>query len=106
MKNMEMEEKVYLETQKLLRKNFEFPGEKSVIDLEKLELILSEQIQWLLENRIEKLMQIFYRMDLNENKVRLILDNPSSQTALELARLVIDREMKRAETRIKYSGRF
>ena len=102
-----MDNKVYLETQKLIRKNFELPaGEDEFPEIEQLELFLAEQIQWLLENRIEKLMQIFYRLDINERKVREILENPSDKTSLNLAKLVIEREIKRAETRIKYSGRF
>ena len=72
--------------------------------LENLHQYLSKQIAYMLDREFEKLMQIFYRMDLNEVQVRKIIFGDSSpNVAQELATLVIKRQIQKVETWEKYS---
>lgn len=79
-----------------------FPGESPE---EELLQLLRRHIAWLLEEKPERLMQIFYRLDVSEPKVRQVLrEKPDGEWALELARLVVEREKIRLYWREKYQN--
>lgn len=66
---------------------------------EKLTIIISH----LLERDFNRLLNVFYRIDLDEKKVGAVLSLATpDQIAGQLAELVIERELKKAETRLKY----
>jgi hypothetical protein len=78
------------------------PGESQE---EELLQLLQRHIAWLLDEKPERLMQIFYRLDVSETKVRQVLrEKPDGEWALELARLVVEREKIRLYWREKYQN--
>lgn len=62
---------------------------------------LSKAIQYLIDTDFEKLMQILYRIDVDENKVRQAF-GLEKEVAKEIALLVIEREKQKVITRAKY----
>ncbi len=66
---------------------------------------LSEMVVYLLLHEMDKLLQILYRIDVDEKKVKaaFALSVPA-QIAPQLATLIIQRIIQKAETRIRFSG--
>lgn len=64
---------------------------------------LTQQIISLLLNDMEKLLNILYRIDVNEKKVKEVFaqHNPKLIAPL-LAELLLERELQKAATRIQY----
>jgi hypothetical protein len=70
---------------------------------EELLNLLSEQIQHLMVHDREQLWSLFYRLDITDEALRFVLNNtPSEQQSIALAKLVLDRQKKRMETKQKY----
>jgi hypothetical protein len=90
---------------KLICKADDFPECQS--DEELLET-LSAFIEQLLKSNPERLWQIFYRLDINEQKVKQALVNQQQHMnfniGIELAKLVIEREKLRLFYRNLYSS--
>jgi len=60
-------------------------------------------INYMLDNEFEKLLNAMYRLDINEEKFRLALSNQDSpDVGLDIADLIIEREMQKVMTRRKY----
>ena len=68
--------------------------------LEKLKKWLTQEIMILMERDFQKLLQILYRIDVNEQKAKKAFSatNPASA----LAELIIERELQKVESRKKY----
>lgn len=62
---------------------------------------LAKRIAYMLDYEFEQLMQIFYRIDLNEQKVKQAITSADSPSE-KLANLVLEREMQKAQTRLAY----
>lgn len=82
---------------------------KSNFDLAESELFiedaLARRIETLMNENPVLLKSIFYRIDLNENKLGMALVSLQGEALFkELAQQVIERLKKKAETRLKYSG--
>jgi len=78
--------------------------EYETLDQSTLEERLSLFIQDLLEHNFAKLTNMIYRHDLNEVKFNQALEKPSLKLqANAIARLVVERELQKVETRKKYS---
>lgn len=70
---------------------------------EELLNLLSEQIQHLMVHDREQLWSLFYRLDVTDEALRFVLNNtPSEQQSIALGRLVLERQKKRMETKMKY----
>lgn len=71
--------------------------------LDKLQLWLAREIRALLDQDFQRLMNILYRIDINESKTKLALssDNPANA----IAALIIERELQKVESRKKYKDR-
>ena len=70
---------------------------------EELLNLLSEQIQHLMVHDREQLWSLFYRLDITDESLRFVLNNtPSEQQSIALAKLVLERQKKRMETKQKY----
>ena len=87
--------------QKLMVKDFEIndPG----LVFSKMELLqewLAGEIGVLLDKDIERLLNVLYRIDVSEAKIKIAFsgDNPT----WEIAGLIIERELEKVETRKKY----
>ena len=65
---------------------------------------LVEAFAYLLDNDISKMMNILYRTDVDENKLKgLLLSNSSLPSAEVIADAYISRQKEKIETRKKYS---
>jgi hypothetical protein len=79
--------------------------EYETLDQSTLEERLSQFIQNLLEHNFAKLTNMIYRHDVNEAKFNRALEEPSLKLqANAIARLVVERELQKIETRKKYSN--
>lgn len=100
-----MEESVIKELELCLQKDFEIEGNTSMQqkNFDELKRILVLHIQQLLNTDLNKLLNIFYRIDLNEKKVKeiLVLSKPGD-VASDLAELIIERELIKVKTRLAY----
>ncbi len=77
-------------------------------DAEEEELLmhLGDRVAELLENRPEYFFNLLYRLDVSEQKVHQVLTTETGQPVnLAIARLILDREKARLETRRKYSSK-
>lgn len=92
-------EETYISLQKLLHED----SVKPVACEADLELWLTERIVYMLLHEMEKLLQLLYRIDVNESKVKACFaQNDPKKIAPMLARLMIEREKQKAETRKKF----
>lgn len=65
--------------------------------------LLIEEISFLLNHNFEKLLGILYRIDVDEQLVKTTLADNSGKPAAEIiSDLIIQRQMQKAVTRIKY----
>jgi hypothetical protein len=73
------------------------------ISRQMLEKLLSEEIAYLLQYQMEKLLHILYSIDVKEKLVKeLFIQNDAKVIAPGLAKLVVDRELEKVITRMKY----
>lgn len=64
---------------------------------------LTQIINYLLEKDFQKLLNGLYRIDVSEQKVNEVLHHSAPNAiAKNIAQLVLDRELKKIETRIRY----
>lgn len=94
-------------TAQLVEKDFFFESQIQPISndenvaFENLKQMLTERIAHMFDHDFEVLMQVFYRIDLNEQKVKTAIAL-AEEPALELAKLVIEREIQKAKTRMMF----
>ncbi len=93
------------QTTVLIKKDFEIDPQNDAISEEELIEMLAIKLRHLIDNRMEYLFQILYRLDVNEAKVNDALSLTHNEPAhITLAKLIVERQKKKAETRIKYSS--
>ncbi|HCP93595.1 MAG TPA: hypothetical protein DIU05_06140 [Bacteroidetes bacterium] len=65
--------------------------------------VLTSSVMYLLLHDMEKLLNILYRIDVNEPKVKAAFaQNNPKLIAPTIAQLILDRELQKAESRRKY----
>jgi hypothetical protein len=97
-----MEDKQLIEQSlQLIQKDLPIEGEFSLpYTLNDLEDYLTKEIKQMLDHDFNGLLNAFYRIDLNESQVNELLSTAEPfQLPRELARLVIERQMKKVITR-------
>lgn len=68
---------------------------------EKLLVLISE----LINNDFQALIQLLYRIDINEKKIRIYLDKKAGEDAASvLADLIIERQLQKIESRKRFSS--
>ncbi len=65
---------------------------------------LSAQVTHLIDHDYKQLMEALYRIDVSEQAVSEILNDDPSLVSRNLARAILERQLKKAATRIKYKG--
>lgn len=71
------------------------PAEKASIAKD-----IEEQINWLINNDFPRLVQMLYRLDVDENKLRSLLQQQeTTDSATLITNLIIERQLKKAEVR-------
>lgn len=72
---------------------------------EDLVALLKPVISNLLDNDMSRLLNLLYRIDVDENKAKSILASEAPDlVAVSLSRLIIDREILKVQTRLKYQS--
>lgn len=100
-----MENSLSQETFLLLEKDFQLPEVKSDFDEIKAQGLLAKVISQMLDREFERLLQICYRIDLGEEKLKRILhESEPDQVASDLAKALWERQKIKVEIRRRYSG--
>jgi hypothetical protein len=69
-------------------------------DRKELHNILSAYINQLIQNDFQKLVQLLYRIDVNEIKLRQVLkENPDKDAAPIISNLIIERQIQKIKSR-------
>lgn len=73
--------------------------------LDEIRKALTAHINDLINNDFDKLVSTLYRIDVNENKIRHLLDQQQGENAAGLiAGLVLERQLQKIRSRQEYSG--
>ncbi|MFT4855526.1 MAG: hypothetical protein ACI9ZX_002762 [Algoriphagus sp.] len=87
-----------------LKKDFELPELAESFDEDQAILMLSKAISQLLDRDFERLLQICYRIDLGEEKLKKILhESEPDSVSLDLAKSLWERQKLKIEIRKRYS---
>jgi hypothetical protein len=91
-------------TMEFLKQDFELPVIKDELNEEKLITLLTPVVSKMLDREFEKLLNICYRIDLGENRLKSILhESKPENMAMELATALVKRQIQKIEIRQKYS---
>lgn len=100
-----MSESLSQETFLLLRKDFDLPEKKEEFDEDQAISLLSKVIAYMLDREFERLLQICYRIDLGEEKLKKILhESEPDLMAGDLAKALWSRQKQKVEIRKRYSA--
>jgi hypothetical protein len=70
---------------------------------EALEAALAEKINVLIQRDFDKLLQLLYRIDINEQRLRrLLLENEGEDAGKIIARLIMERQWEKMESRRQF----
>jgi len=93
------------EVSSLIRRDFGLGNEELVqsTTMDELKAKLTQIITYLLDKDFERLLHAMYRMDINEEKLKIVLaSDPPENVAPNIAELIIQRELQKVVTRRKY----
>jgi hypothetical protein len=93
----------------LIRKDFnleasELSFEETTLSADILLDRLDKLVAYLLEKDFSRLLQILYRIDIPEEKLRQALASNKGEPSTMIARLILERELQKVETRKRYSS--
>ena len=81
-----------------LQQSFQLPG--SILEMEDAENFLSDKMNQLIKDDFSHLVQLLYRIDVNETKLKQVLkDNPNEDAGKIIARLIIERQQQKMISR-------
>ena len=87
--------------QKLIFKDFEIEDSGiAYSSIEKLKIWLASEIRNMMDRDFQKLLNMLYRIDVDEQKTRLAFMD--EDPAVRLTELIIERELRKVKTREKY----
>ena len=70
-----------------------------------MEKALATYVNDLILHDFNRLIQLLYRIDVSEPKLKLLLkENPAQDAGLLIARMIIERQLKKIETRKQFGG--
>ena len=73
--------------------------------MDELEQQLTDHINLLINTDFEKLVYYLYRIDVNESKMKQLLQQQGGENAAQLiARLIIDRQLQKIKSRAEYKS--
>ena len=71
--------------------------------IEMLESILADRINTMITADFNRLISLLYRIDVSETKLKQLLkENAGTDAGLLIARLILERQWQKIETRRKY----
>lgn len=83
-------------------KEFSLLAEADLNSLEEFKIYLTEKISELMVKNFDGLLKILYQIDINENNISNVIHSDNNYKASLIADLVIERQLKKIETRRKY----
>lgn len=94
----------HLETaQALIARDFELQTQEEKLTEEDLLRLLAEQVAYMIDHKLEVLLSLMYRLDIDESKVNAALSPFAPEPAhVGIARLVLERQKQRAFTKQYY----
>jgi len=99
-----MTERALVTSFAILTKNFELSFDAEVISEEYLLQKLTQHINYLLDRDFQQLLNVLYRIDVNEHQFKNIITySQPEDLAEDIAKLVFARVKQKAEIRLKYS---
>ena len=82
--------------EKYLQQNFDLPETGGDMDDEAMMISLSGKINDLIQTDFERLVNLLYRIDVDEQKLKeLLIDNPNEDAGVIIARLIIERQLQK-----------
>ncbi|HVU98786.1 MAG TPA: hypothetical protein VHE34_26370 [Puia sp.] len=76
---------------------------REVAAIDELESLLAERVNTMIQRDFGALVQLLYRVDVSESKLRgLLQENAGEDAARVIARLIIERQWQKIETRRRY----
>jgi hypothetical protein len=92
-----------LDLQALIVRDFDITSSSETLSEEVLISFLADQIAYYMEHKLESLMSLMYRLDIEEAKVNEILSVVHEEpTNILLAKLIIQRQKQRIFTKKYY----
>ncbi|MEJ8756064.1 hypothetical protein WG947_03590 [Pontibacter sp. H259] len=86
-----------------LQKHFDTPALQSIANLQELQHQVAQAVLYLLRQDLNRLLNILYRTDVDEQQVKKAMQHPTEEAVAEhIARLIINRELQKAQTRFIY----
>ncbi len=87
----------------LVARDFGWPADRERITEEELLRLLSDEVAYWIEHKLEALLSLMYRLDISERKIAKALALQDQTPAnVALARLIIDRQKARLATKAAY----
>ena len=75
------------------------------LNMHELEEQLTQHINHLINTDFEKLVYYLYRIDVNETKMKQLLQQQQGENAAQLiARLIIDRQLQKVKSRAEHNS--
>jgi len=72
---------------------------------DKLETLLAEKINALIQSDFSALVQLLYKVDVSETRLRTLLETKANEDAgLLIARLILERQQQKILTRRQFQG--
>lgn len=65
---------------------------------------LNKVVGYLLEKDFSNLLQVLYRIDISEERLKAALASNEGEPSEVISRMILDREMQKVETRKRYSS--
>jgi hypothetical protein len=70
---------------------------------EALETLLADKINAMIQGNFDKLLQLLYRIDINEQRLRrLLVENEGEDAGQIIARLIMERQWEKMESRRQF----
>ena len=87
----------------LIVRNFELETTEETLSEEELLDLLTEQVAYMMEYKMEYLLSLLYRLDVLEHKINHALSPVAiDPPAVGLAKLILDRQKQRIATKQEY----
>lgn len=98
-----MEKNITLQTTELIARDFGLQLGEDPLTEEELFDLLANEVAYMIEHRLEFLLSLMYRLDIEEHLIREALSPAAPELAnIGLARLILQRQKNRIFTKIKY----
>lgn len=74
----------------------------TVLEKEAFFFELADAINYMITHNFEKLVQLLYRIDVNEQKLKKMLQTYNEEAGKIIARLIIERQLEKIKTRQQF----